>query len=233
MPGFILHMLHGTMYLKQSGLHYSAEELKQFQMGLLIPDVNKVHKRQNDESHFFSSDQKGKILKVPDVNNFKYRKYIDQPFVLGYAAHLYLDKFFFEEYFKQYVNFLDEDGQATDESDKIEKVYIVKSKKYISVDELFSEDYLYGDYTMLNQYLVKKYHIKMVEFTHIDNPIKEVDIADFGLIQKSLEEFLKVSSGEIQMNIFTIESLENAIERYAFGFNQWTEGIKSALRVFR
>lgn len=231
MPGFVLHLLHGKMFLEQSNLILSKDEQTQFQMGLLMPDANKT--LNGDSSHFFSSNQNGKILKVPNLDDFSYRIFIDQPFVLGYAAHLYLDKFFFDDYFRKFVNFLDADSFLTDEKDKVEKAFLVKRNKYISVDELFSEDYLYGDYTMLNQYLVKKYCIKMIESTYVNNPIKEVDIADFALIQKSLEEYLNVSSGETEMNIFTIESLENAIERYAFGFAQWVEGIRSVLKIFK
>lgn len=233
MPGYVLHLLHGKMFLEQSNLILSKNEQTQFQMGLLMPDANKEKKANSDISHFISADQSENILKVPNLDDFSYRIFIDQPFVLGYASHLYLDKLFFEDYFKEFVYFLDVNGNQTNKKDKTEKVFLVQSNKYISVDELFSEDYLYGDYTMLNQYLVKKYCIEMIESTYIDNPIKEVDMKDFSLIQKSLEEFLSSSSGEIKMNVFTIESLENAIDRYAFGFTQWVEGVKSVLKIFR
>ena len=230
MPGYVLHLLHGKMFLEQNALNFSKDEQTQFQMGLLIPDVNK--KTNGEDSHFFDSSQYGKILQVPNLDNFSYRVLIDQPFVLGYTAHLYLDKIFFKDYFLKFVNFLDADGNLTDETNKVEKVLLLKDNKYISIDELFSENYLYGDYTMLNRYLVKKYCIEMIDATHVNNPIKEVDVKDFSLVQKSLEKYLKFSSGETKMNVFNVESLECAIERYAFGFAQWIEGLKSALKFF-
>lgn len=231
MAGYVLHLLHGKMFLEQSNLNFSKDEQTQFYMGLLIPDANK--KTNGENSHFFDSSQNGKILQMPNLDNFSYRILIDQPFVLGYTAHLYLDKLFFKDYFVKFVNFLDADGNLTDEKKKVEKVLLVKDNKYISINELFSENYLYGDYTMLNQYLVKKYCIDMIDFTYVNNPIKEVDVRDFSLIQKSLEKYLKSSSGKTKMNVFNVESLECAIERYAFGFAQWIKGIKSALKFFK
>ena len=231
MPGFILHLLHGKMFLDKSDLHYSKNEIKQFQMGLLMPDANKVKKEKNDLSHFFSASQEGKILQVPDLNSFKYRAFIDNPYVLGYVAHLYLDRYFFEDYFQKFVRFLDINGNSTLEKAKIKQVFLTKDQKYISVEELFSEKYLYGDYTMLNQYLAKKYCIKMVHQTDIANIITEVNIEDFNMILEALQRYLNDSSGNIEMNVFTIESLEIAIERYAFGFEQWADGVKSMLSI--
>lgn len=230
MPGFILHLVHGKMFLDQRDLNYSENEIRQFQMGLLMPDANKIKKEKNDLSHFFSEDQKGKILQVPDLDRFHYRIFIDNPYVLGYAAHLYLDKYFFEDYFQKFVHFLDSDGNLTLEEEKVKQVFLVKDQKYISPNELFSENYLYGDYTMINKYLIEKYCIKMVQPTNVMNEITEVNEKDFDVILAALQHYLDHSSGNTEMNVFTIESLENAIERYAFGFSQWVDGIKSILK---
>lgn len=228
MPGFVIHLLHGKMFLKQANLTLSKMEQKQFQIGLLMPDSDK---KSFNNFHFFSSDQEGKIMKVPNLSEFNYRIFIENPFVLGYAAHLYLDKLFFEDYFLKFVNFLDAYGQPTNENNKVKKVFLVKSNKYISIDELFSNEYLYGEYTMLNNYLVKKYAIEIPEYVYFCCPIKEINIENFTYIQRSLNSYLENSSGEIKMNIFTIDSLEKAIEQYAFGFAQWVEGVKSILKL--
>ncbi len=97
-----------------------------------------------------SPDRKGCILEYPDLDLFDYVKDLSQPFVIGYAAHLYLDKFFYEDYFTKYVHFLDSDGKIAEKKAEIKSVYLVNAKCYITVKELFSEAYVYGDYTKLN-----------------------------------------------------------------------------------
>lgn len=225
MPGFILHLLHGEMFLKESSIHFSEIELNQFKWGLLMPDLNKVKRKYGDSSHFFSDDQKGKILQVPDLKKFKYCGFMDNPFVLGYAAHLYLDKLFFEDYFQQYVHFLDSDDNITLENDKVSRVFLVKSQKYITVDELFSEAYLYGDYTMLNQFIVDKYSMKLLDKVVVNNPIDYTDEKDQDEILAALQNYMTESNGSTDLNVFTVESLEQSIQKYAFGFNQWIKCI--------
>lgn len=229
MPGFILHMLHGELFLKKSGIQFSDTELKQFKWGLLMPDLYKVKRQKDNGSHFFSDDQDGKILQVPDLKSFQYIAFMDNPFVLGYAAHLYLDKLFFEDYFQQYVRFLDADGNVTLENDRVDSVFLVKSQRHITVDELFSESYLYGDYAMLNQFLVKKYAMKLLEETPVNDPIFQTNQDDQKAISDALEKFLTDSTGSTEMNVFTVESLEQALEKYAFGFSQWVEGVRTLL----
>ncbi len=43
-------------------------------------------------SHFYSFSEKEKTLQIPDLQEFsiKYQRYMQNPFVAGYAAHLYL-----------------------------------------------------------------------------------------------------------------------------------------------
>lgn len=45
MPGYILHLLHGILFLEQFGSNYSEIQKKQFTMGLLMPDSNKAVKK--------------------------------------------------------------------------------------------------------------------------------------------------------------------------------------------
>ncbi len=94
MPGYILHLLHGKLFLDQYGNYFSETEKNQFAMGLLMPDSNKAVKKKGDDSHFYSPDQADRMLQIPDLHRFPYIKQINNPFVLGYAAHLYLDSFF-------------------------------------------------------------------------------------------------------------------------------------------
>lgn len=234
MPGFILHLLHGKMFLDQYSTGFSDLEKKQFTMGLLMPDSNKAAKKwDNDNSHFLGSDQTGKILQYPNMNLFPYLSLIDSPFVMGYAAHLYLDKMFFSDFFLRYVHFLDENGVKTLDEDSVKQVLLVKNNKYISVNDLFSERYLYGDYTMLNQFFIEKFKIGQVDSEMITNPVTEVDINNFEAVRQSLAYFLSESSGRTDTNVFPVEELEKSIERYAFGFGQWIDGVKNVIFQMR
>lgn len=222
-------MLHGKMFLEKYCSDFSDNEIKQFIIGTVMPDSNKAVKVENDNSHFYSKDTKNKILKIPDINNFQYRVFIKNPFVLGYSAHLYLDKFFFEDYFPSCVVFLDENGNKTELSKDAVNAKILKSNKIISINELYSEDYLYGDYTMINKYIVKKYCLQDIIDTHIDNPITEISLNNLYNVKSAIYRFIEESSNKTEMKVFDIDSLENAIEKYAFGFSQWSEGVKSMI----
>lgn len=221
MPGFILHLLHGKMILEQDNLNFSETEKKQFQMGILMPDVSQYDRLQKDNAHFMSPNRKGCILEYPDLNLFPYLKDLSQPFVIGYAAHLYLDKYFYEDYFTQYVHFLDSDGKITEKKTEVKNVYLVNAKSNITVRQLFSEAYVYGDYTNLNHYFIQKYQLETAEEVPCKHPITEVKDQDFSVIQNNLKRYLNDYSGNNKTKVFTSESLETTIRVYASGFLQW------------
>ena len=225
MPGFILHLLHGQMILQQSKLfHFSESEQNQFKAGLLIPDS--VNGQEKQLSHFFSSEQKYKILQVPDLNDFleRYANHMNNPFVVGYAAHLYLDKAFFSDYFLNYVRFLDKEGQATLDENSVESVLLLKTQKKITTKELFSEQYLYGDYTKMNQYLVNKYLIVPPSPRIADNPIIEVDPQNLSHLLSDLNQYLHTPiSTDYTLSVFSVDTIETSLKEYASGFLEWRE----------
>lgn len=229
MPGYILHLLHGKFYLEQYCADFSEIEKKQFTMGILMPDSNKELKIGNDNSHYYDEEQNDQILQYPDLKRFPYYNLIDTPYVLGYLAHLYLDRCFFSDYFQRYVQFLDANNRKTLKETEIERVLIVKSKQYISVAELFSEQFLYGDYTMLNKFIVDKYKISQVDSVPVLNPIQEVNLDNFEAVRRSLKRYLAESTGQIDTHVFPIDTLEAEIERYAYGFGQWVDGVMTVL----
>lgn len=226
MPGYILHLLHGKMYLNYAAQHFSAQETERFRIGLLMPDSNKAARVKDDRSHFYNAAQNGKILQIPDLRAFPYCKQLHDPFVLGYAAHLYLDRCFFGEYFQQFVQFLDQNGQPTLESGQAVRALLKNTGQSIPIQELFSEDYLYGDYTMLNQYIIRRFEIEPVHCVPFVCPVSEVDPENLRIVLKALDSYLQESTGSIQLRVFTADSLVQAIERYAYGFSQWAEGVR-------
>ena len=228
MPGFVLHLLHGKMCLERGGYPFSEEETARFRIGLLMPDSNKAERIPipDDRSHFYAPDQQGKILKVPDLDAFPYIGQLDNPFVLGYAAHLYLDRRFFGEYFPRFVRFLDADGQSAQDESRVCQAFLTRSEKRVCVEDFFTEEYLYGDYTMLNRYLVGRYAIEPVREAVVDNPVSEVDMANLPAVLQSLEQYLRDSGDLAEPKVFTRESLEEAVENYADGFCRWVLDVR-------
>lgn len=223
MPGYVLHLVHGEMILRQRNFHFSDMEKEQFRMGLLMPDVSQTNREKKDIAHFLSSDNRGKVLEYPDLDLFPYKKELSQPFVIGYAAHLFLDRAFYSDYFIRYVHFLDKDGKKTDKETETKSVYLEISNCLISVKEFFSEKYLYGDYTKLNRYFMNQYHIKIPDNIVCMHPIIEVQDGDFSMIQKDLKKHLNIFCRDTNTNVFTTDSLENAIEDYTKGFLAWLD----------
>lgn len=221
MPGYVIHLVHGEIILRQGTFHFSEIEKEQFRMGLLMPDVSQTDPQKKDKAHFISFDSRGKILEYPDLDLFPYKDKLSQPFVIGYVAHLFLDRAFYSDYFIRYVHFLDADGKETDSEAEAERAYLVTSDSFVSVKELFSEKYLYGDYTKLNYYFINKYDLNIPDNVFCEHPVAEVWDGDFSLIQKDLKMYLNTFCGDTHTKVFTAESIETAIQTYAVGFLDW------------
>lgn len=226
MPGFVLHLLHGEMVMRKCrDLYDSESERNLFRLGLLLPDT--VKSQEKYISHFYSVEQRHRILRLPDLDAFmeKYQNDMKNPLVLGYAAHLYLDFAFFSDYFLRYVLFSDENGRPTLDEQAVRSVFLIKDQKTISTEELFSEQYLYGDYTKMNQYLVQKYRIKPPFFPPMetwDNPIDEADPQNLPSVLTSLQKYLSVSNNmDADLSVFSADTLESALETYALELIEW------------
>lgn len=228
MPGFILHLLHGQKILEKLEHSYSDEEQKQFMAGLLMPDSKKGIEKEC--SHYYSFSEKEKTLQTPDLQAFsvKYQSYMHNPFVAGYVSHLYLDKVFFEDYFLRYVEFRDKNDKSTLFSAEICCAVLLKSGKRISLDELYSDEYIYGDYTKLNQGLIFRNNIEQPEYTIFASPVQEVDSKEYKDILALLQKYLNDECDDNVIRIFDIDDLEKAIVQYANDFISW---YKKALRV--
>lgn len=226
MPGYILHLLHGDLILKEYFKNISDDERNQFRIGLIMPDSNKEIHKSDDKSHYIDKSTIDKVLQLPDLSIIAsyVRLFPNNYYILGYAAHLYLDKLFFSDYFPKNVMFIDKNGNKTDLSTKAENVVLSNGKK-IPISLFYSEDYLYGDYTMINKYIIKNYNLLKLKEIDVISPISETDITNFPIVLKAIEKFVATSSGKINMNVFKIEELEEAIKKYAFGFKQWLDGL--------
>lgn len=229
MPGYILHLTAAHMVLdmlpKSSELHHNSKAQNDFLIGSLLPDAVK----EKTASHFRHPDGRGNIVEYPDLDLFlrKYRHLMGNSSCLGYYFHLYIDRRFFREYLPEIVEFMDYEGRMTIRVTEVAWVHIRRTGEKIPVREFFSDKYYYGDYTNMNTYLVKRYHLPIqpgVLDINAENPgIEEVDYADIGRVLDELQEYLVVPADAInKLKVFDVEDLlkflENVVEKFVVGW---------------
>lgn len=187
MPGYILHLTAGVMYLNclQDGdlLWRSEKARNDFFVGNLMPDAV----ADKSQSHFRDPKYGDRMMIWPHLDLFreKYGAIMDEPACRGYYFHLYIDKKFFEEYIPRVAEFYDRNNRITEIREEIAYVRLKKTGEKLAVERYLSEEYYYGDYTKMNTWLCGHYHLPET-LAEAENPgIEEVD---FGNIRKVLEE---------------------------------------------
>ena len=215
MPGFILHLTAAKMALERLD---SSVNRNDFLFGNLAPDVFK----EKTASHFRNPSRYGERIEYPDLDLFveKYGDLLHDSSCLGYYFHLYIDRCFFKEYLPRIVTFLDQDGHEASKKDLVVWAKVAKTEEMIPVQKFFSEEYYYGDFTLMNRYLVERYQISFAIDTDVKNPgIEEVDYALVAGLLEKLEGWLDVSSEAIRdLKVFDVEDLigflENAVAKW-------------------
>lgn len=225
MPGYIIHLAEANIILsmldQKENFKYKEdlEWRKLFQYGVLAPDIGGKECKQM--SHFWNHEDKKKVIQTPDLYLFlqKYKIGVDNPLLYGYFAHLHLDKFFWENYVKHCVTFIDHFGKEENNLEKIEAVKIRKSNQIVSIKQFFSEEYLYGDYTKLNLYFIRRYGIKLPEYPTKRElsimKIQTVDFEKFSNMLKKIEEFIRQSEkySENELKVFSKYSIERFLKK--------------------
>ncbi len=140
---------------------------KNLLLGSIAPDIGKLIDKDKKETHFISIKED-----IPNIDYFlsKYKKYMKNPFELGYFIHLYTDKLWFEDYSLKIF---------CDNSLKLKDGTIIPAtSKYIS-------KIIYNDYSNLNVELIDKYSLDLDLFyedikldkTYIENfPISKIKL---------------------------------------------------------
>lgn len=230
MPSYIIHLAEAEIIwsmLEQKENFKYKEDLKWkklFQYGVLLPDIGgKEYKKM---SHFWDHEKEKKIIQTPDLYLFlqKHKIDIDNPLLYGYFAHLHLDKFFWENYVKHCITFINHLRKEENNLEKVEAVKIQKSNQIVSMEKFFSEEYLYGDYTKLNLYFIRRYGIKLPEYptkTELSMmKIQIVDLDNFSNMLKKIEIFIKQSGehSESILKVFQKDLLERFLKEMAKKF---------------
>lgn len=225
MPGYMLHLAAAKIYLHtwsaQNPFLENPDFQKKFFFGTLFPDATD----QKERSHFRDRNRRGKMIEYPELSVFlrRYGEFLDQPDILGYYYHLYVDRRFLEEYIPNVVAFYDKEETITEEKDQVAFVEIKKSGKRIPLFRYLSEEYYYGDYTRLNPLLQKIFGLDIdLEGMKKITRIQEAEVCR---IEKLKEDFGKycttdgIQSKELrvfdwkELKIFLIEIAED-FEKY-------------------
>lgn len=231
MPGYILHLAEAKLILEglleqQLVLNtFKTEEDKAqwerlFYFGALIPDA--VLKERKDRSHFRNPLETGKIVVAPHLRRFLeiYHPTWKQPVLCGYYAHLHLDYCFFTSYLNECVEFQDDKGFCTDKIEKCKMVLIKKNKVVVPVEDFFSEEWFYGDYTKLNHYIKDKYFVAIPN--RVDGifiPVEEARGANLNEVINRLNDFLYNTPVEdVILKVFADNTIESFLQQTAQKF---------------
>lgn len=168
-----------------------------FLLGSIAPDIAKHIGKPKELSHFVTKLG----TDIPDIKYFcrKYKKYLHNPYELGYLVHLLTDKLWGEEFLP---NFLD-DNFIIDKSGR---------KVDLPNDEVVR--ILYNDYSNLNVSLIDYYHMDLSLFYQPFplpvNHIEEIDDKYFPSIIKKMAD-LAVLSADYSY-ILNIERITHFVE---------------------
>lgn len=171
---------------------------KQLLIGTIAPDISKHIGENKLRSHFLDEVTND----VPNLELFlsKYKKHLNDDFVLGYYIHLYVDYL----YFKYYLNeFYGKDCIYTKDGE-IVKIAPGDAKKYI-----------YEDYTNLNVQLIDIYNLELKVFYEkipsFKDIITEIPMDKIQLIVDKAGIIIENSTYD-KLYVFDITSIKKFIE---------------------
>ncbi len=225
MPGYILHLTAARMaldLLQKTNAGFGSPVIQnEFFVGNLLPDTVKNNIEKN-KSHFRNPKFRGNMVEYPDLDMFldKYRYLLGNISCLGYYFHLYIDRRFFKNYLPQIVVFTDENGQEKEKREEIVWAELKGTGQKVSIQDFFSEKYYYGDYTKMNTYLAKRYHLPMDLDICMENPgIEEVHYMETAETLRELQGYLKIPAKEIEeLKVFHVEELLEFLRKEAEKF---------------
>lgn len=229
MPGYLFHLAFGEEVLKKGGI----KDKEAFKLGNIAPDLapNKML------SHFKSSSI-GTFI-VPNIKSFidSYStELLENDFMKGYLAHIYLDYYFIKNFVSKYIVTLDKKMQPTSNPNLVKFIKLLKNNKYIDleekpaepieVDSFFRERILHREYSSLNNYLRNDYILSLPQAINIPNYISELPpeavIANYPELNKELTEILL--SSDKTSSIFSYEDYKEFAKNLA---NKFTNCLKN------
>ena len=223
MPGYIMHLAEGRLLeeaLTDRGLLKGERDLSLFQDGLLLPDTKR--KKEKITSHFWNEKDLTRLAIPPDLELFyaKYKDILYTPMLLGYWAHLHLDRVFVTEFWSENFCFLDDEGNEQVLWDAIRKVYLRKQDITVPVQDFYSGAWYYGDYSRMNSRFIAKYGICVPNIIPgCADEIEEVEEKDLHVVRQELLQLCGTSAKQEEtLKVFSPEDLDEFLKKTAAEF---------------
>lgn len=225
MPGYIMHLAEGKLLekaLTDRGFLKGERDLSLFKDGLLLPDTKR--KKEKITSHFWNPKDLDRLAIPPDLELFAqaYGKRLREPVFLGYWAHLHLDRLFVTEFWPQNFRFLDDAQEEQVLGEKIRKVYLIRKKISVPVQEFYSAEWYYGDYSRMNARFLEEYDLCVPEvIPGCADEIAETEEEDLYTVRQELLELCRNSAkAEHGLKVFSPEDLDDFLKKTAAEFLQ-------------
>ena len=126
------------------------------------------------------------------------------------------------EFWPENFQFLDDTGKEQVLGDRIRKVYLLKQKITVPVQEFYSGAWYYGDYSRINARFIEKYNIRVPDIVSgCAHGIEEVEEEDLHIVRRELLELCRISRKEKQsLKVFSPEDLDELLKKTATEFLQ-------------
>lgn len=194
MPSAIIHLAVASEIGKKI-----KKDNNRFLIGAIAPDIWKWVGDEKMKSHF----QTNEIDNIPSLDLFlsKYKKYLNDDFVLGYYIHLYTDYIWFKYFIPEIFN--DDEKIIT----KLDGTPVKCNGEMLSL-------YIYNDYTNLNIKLIEKYNLNLKIFYRdpptLKNIIEEIPMTKIKIIINAVKEIIE-NTKEHKDLVFNMDNISQFI----------------------
>lgn len=241
MPSYVIHHIAGNNLLDRYKVSEKQKGL--FLLGNLIPDTIKTLGNETDSekvkklrdqfykqiqqektaTHFRRKEDFNKNVQLCYLEDFmaKYGDLIDDPTVLGYYYHLFVDNYFFSTVFDDTFSCLDGDGHSTDLCADTRSYKILKNNKIVTPDVFWSHAGIYDDYTKMNKILLEKYGVTFNETElrkmlplFINPGIEEVDYENIESVFRETNGYIaeSMAAKDTSLNVFDQDRVVSFID---------------------
>lgn len=222
MPGVYFHLCEIkliTRYMHElpAALPFTQQSGWQndFTIGSILPDA--IPRELKYKTHFWHPKDFSHVVIAPTLETWQntYPDAIRHPMLMGYLAHLHLDRLYFTAYLPRHVRFINETEKEESELAAVTEAVLTRSGEHMPVQQFFSQDYFYGDYIRINPYLVEKYHLSMPAAPVGDWPVRETDFDNYRKYCKIFAQELTSEQCFRPMQVFDREDFERFLDQAA------------------
>ena len=169
----------------------------QLLIGTIAPDISKLVGDVKKHSHFIDDDGD-----IPNLDRFlnKYKKNLDDDFVLGYYIHLYTDYLWFKYFIPEIID--------KDLITKLDGTVVKCTPGMLKM-------YIYSDYTNLNTRLLEEYDLDLKifynELPEFNNIIEEIPMDRMDIIVNKAGEIIE-NSKIFKDLVFDIDNVKQFVD---------------------